>query len=501
MQAKAPRPITLLTGIDLGVLILSAIINFMWQNMYIIDFGAGTILAMTGAVLLLDYITYRENSRIQFIRWLWLLALFAILQGPSYWALLFIPLQATTLKATTVAKLEALRVMLLVLSYLALYSFGAWSMRDSWPTWRWVQWAMWFQLFFGLFVVSLIPLSGFYIPNQWLDAATGWGLLMLGVPGSILAALTMSVNAQQYAGRLPLPVDKFFYGAAASLMVHAVVIGIRALPVALPVFGGSLPNESLSIHLAHSASMVGLGYFLLRAGQVFSHEQIWVLEDNRQQQALLQERLRIGRDLHDGVIQSLYGIGLSLGAAAQAGEAQGKDMGFLRESVERLDQTIADIRSYIWALEVEGDDVRSLQNRLAAIVHQFQATTSARISFKFRGMGNGTQLPPGLVFHLGLILHESLSNAVRHSGAQHIVVNLEFTRDGLDMVVRDDGKGIGPADIKSAGMGGRGIANMRERSAALGGTVDISSTPNNGTTVYIYIPLGGGQWCSKPSVS
>lgn len=196
---------------------------------------------------------------------------------------------------------------------------------------------------------------------------------------------------------------------------------------------------------------------------------------------LMEERERIAQELHDGIIQSLFAVGMGLQATAVMA-ADREVEGRLEKAVEELDRVIRDLRNYIFglrpgiladrlldqALQDLGEEMRSRSRE--AVDVQVDAALAARLSARSADIVQLTR--------------EALSNVARHAGAKHVTVSLD--RDGADAVltVTDDGVGF-DSDGDSAGSGMR---NMRERATKLGGALEVSSHPGAGTTLRVAFP-------------
>ncbi|ROR90849.1 GAF domain-containing protein [Nocardioides aurantiacus] len=197
-----------------------------------------------------------------------------------------------------------------------------------------------------------------------------------------------------------------------------------------------------------------------------------------QRLSLFEDRDRIGRDLHDLVIQRLFAVGLSLQSVVPlAGSPRVRER--LEQAIRDLDATIGDIRRSIFDLGA-GQGAGDIQTEITGLVDR-AATT---LQFRPRLMLTGplrTVVDHQLAPHLLAVLSEALSNAVRHSGARSISVEVT-AGEQLDLVVSDTGTGI-PATASESGLG-----NMRERAAQLGGSCRVESSPQ-GTVVTWSVPL------------
>jgi signal transduction histidine kinase len=204
---------------------------------------------------------------------------------------------------------------------------------------------------------------------------------------------------------------------------------------------------------------------------------------DRQRLTLFEDRDRIGRDLHDLVIQRLFAVGLSLQGAGRM--ISDPDVAArMEQAVDDLDDTIKDIRRTIFALG-SLDASADVQTEITRIVDRAAATMKFRPALRFEGAVRtliGAQLVPDLLAVLG----EALSNASRHAHASSVDVVVS-ARDEVVLRVTDDGKGFDEQVPES------GLSNMRERALKRGGSFSISSTPGEGTTLTWRVPVSAGR--------
>ncbi|MDN4175395.1 GAF domain-containing protein [Nocardioides sp. SOB77] len=199
---------------------------------------------------------------------------------------------------------------------------------------------------------------------------------------------------------------------------------------------------------------------------------------DQQRLAVFEDRDRIGRDLHDLVIQRLFAVGLGLQGTAR--QLQQPELAArVEEAVDELDATIKDIRRSIFALG--STDARSdLQAEVTRMVDRAAQTMKVRPSLRFDGPVR-TLVPTEVAPHLLAVLGEALSNAARHADAHAVDVHLEVGREVV-LTVADDGRGL-PGDARESG-----LRNLRQRATELGGSCDITSAAGQGTTVRWAVP-------------
>lgn len=206
--------------------------------------------------------------------------------------------------------------------------------------------------------------------------------------------------------------------------------------------------------------------------------------------AVLEERERFAQDLHDGIIQSIYAVGLSMEGIKSGIFATDPFMGKqLDLCLQSLAKVIDDIRRCIFDLRPQALQQKGLKARLESLVQEpkvrLRLPIEAEISAEVDDCLNEWQA--NHVFH---ICHEALSNAVRHAKADHIAVSLTLESDTVTLRVEDDGTGFNPPpEIKP---GHRGLANIQARAAQLGARVSINSAPAQGTHIALSLP------CSRP---
>ena len=202
--------------------------------------------------------------------------------------------------------------------------------------------------------------------------------------------------------------------------------------------------------------------------------------------AVLEERERFGMDLHDGVIQSIYGVGLTL---EHARLLINQDLPATRQRIEQaigdLNSTISDIRSYILDLRPRQLHDDNLMQGLERLVHEFQRNRSIPVSLQgpSDGFPNMTDAQALTIFH---ICQEALANIAKHAHATAVEVVVWKAQDRVLLEVHDNGRGFDPDQTRQRL--GHGLSNMLTRALNVGGEVDISSEPGNGSTILAWVP-------------
>jgi two-component system, NarL family, sensor histidine kinase DevS len=210
------------------------------------------------------------------------------------------------------------------------------------------------------------------------------------------------------------------------------------------------------------------------------------LHANVRRFAVLAERERIGMDLHDGIIQSIYGVGLSLeNALLSINEEPANAKERVQQAIDSLNHVIQDLRSYILDLRPRQLGNDGLINGLRRLVTEFRANTFAEVHLS----GSEKELihlPQENALALFHICQEALANAAKHAKAKNVQIALWTTDERVLMEIHDDGRGFDIGKVNSAI--GHGLANMQTRAHAVSGDVDIASVIGEGTTVLAWVP-------------
>jgi two-component system sensor histidine kinase UhpB len=190
------------------------------------------------------------------------------------------------------------------------------------------------------------------------------------------------------------------------------------------------------------------------------------------------ERLRVARELHDEIGQSLTAATLSAERAA-AGDSAG-----LQSVADQIKASLDDVRRIARQLRPEALDDLGLHNALITLCSRMAAQGNLRIERRLEA--GLPALAPDVELVVYRVAQESLTNVVRHASATRAMVSLEIEGPWMVLRVRDDGRGL-PDRLPG---GTAGMAGMRERALLVGGRLAITSTPGEGTEVELQVPLG-----------
>ncbi|MGA2303263.1 MAG: GAF domain-containing sensor histidine kinase [Acidimicrobiales bacterium] len=206
------------------------------------------------------------------------------------------------------------------------------------------------------------------------------------------------------------------------------------------------------------------------------------LHQRVQEVAVHDERDRMARDLHDTVIQRLFGAGLRLqGIAGAVREADiARRMGAV---VTEIDESITQLRSIIYALGLAGGE-RDIRAKIITLLRDLAEVVGFEVRSAFDGAVDSA-ISDEIAEHLLIIVREAVTNIGRHAHATEATVRVSVDADHCQLTVTDNGRGMGAGKTRE---GGLGLANMRRRAEKLRGSFNLESPPSGGTSLTWRVP-------------
>jgi signal transduction histidine kinase len=245
----------------------------------------------------------------------------------------------------------------------------------------------------------------------------------------------------------------------------------RGALLALGPAGAPLPEDEAVEMLAALAAQSAMALEFQRS------------QSERQRLALLDERERIAKELHDGVIQSLFAVGMGLQAVAPATDEVTRQR--LERAVLELDQVIGDLRQYIFGLRPGILGSSRLAEALRRLGEDFQDRCGVRTVVEVDG-----EVEERLGAQAGELIQltrEALSNIGRHAQATTCRVRARAQARSTVVTISDDGRGF---TVRKARGRGQGLQNMRDRARSIGGRLAITSSPGQGSRLRLVVPHG-----------
>jgi signal transduction histidine kinase len=225
--------------------------------------------------------------------------------------------------------------------------------------------------------------------------------------------------------------------------------------------------------------------FALHAGIAIENAR---LHEAVQRLAVIEERDRIGRDLHDGIIQGIYAVTLSLEDVEELTKDEPHEaMVRVDRAIDALHETIRDLRKFIFGLRPELVDQTDLPNLLNALADQVRQSSLIEVEVHLPEAPH--DLPAHVRAELLQIAREALSNVARHSGGTRAELGLTVAGDEVTLAISDNGRGF---DAATADPGEHfGLRNMRDRASGLGGSLELEAVTGAGTRIIVRIPAAG----------
>ena len=298
-----------------------------------------------------------------------------------------------------------------------------------------------------------------------------------GTTGSTMAGQAIPVTetaiGRAFLERTPLRIDSIELGAPTGINAGpALVLPLRTSDM---VAGVVVALRNKGEHPFGDEQLDMMAGFADQAAMAW---QLATAQRRMRELDVLTDRDRIARDLHDHVIQRLFGVGLALQGTiprARSTEVQQR----LAEAVDDLQRVIQEIRTTIFDLHGASSGVTRLRQRLDEAVAQF-AGSRLRTTVQF--VGPLSVVEPALADHAEAVVREAVSNAVRHAEATTLAVSVKVD-DDLSIEVIDDGAGI-PDDVTHSG-----LINLRNRARQAGGSFEVEPMPGGGTRLRWSAPL------------
>jgi signal transduction histidine kinase len=221
-------------------------------------------------------------------------------------------------------------------------------------------------------------------------------------------------------------------------------------------------------------------------------------ESDLQSKAILSERTRLAKELHDTIEQTMTGVTLQLNAVAkllqQNPDTAGHHLSLARSMVR---SSRVDLRRSIW--DLRSRELEQFDLPTALLISGNQIADGANIRVEVDKNGTVRPLPEIIEENILRVGQEAITNTVKHSGATHLALELAFSAEQVVLTVKDNGNGFAPENCLGPNDGHFGLLGMSERAKRLGGKISITSAPGMGTTIRIEIPISENAALPPPN--
>ncbi len=203
--------------------------------------------------------------------------------------------------------------------------------------------------------------------------------------------------------------------------------------------------------------------------------------------AVLEERNRVAREMHDTVIQGCAGVSALLEAVSIGTEESGSKRELFDCARTQVRATVDEARRAVWNLRQSGAALPEIGPLLDQMAQQ--ASHASRVPVRFEASGKPLLLDPAVEHDILMVAREAVYNAVQHARPTEVRIQAHFEDNKIRLRVVDDGCGFNPEDVFLLGGEHFGLVGMRERTARLGGRFDIRSAPGTGTELLVEVPV------------
>ena len=213
------------------------------------------------------------------------------------------------------------------------------------------------------------------------------------------------------------------------------------------------------------------------------------VQEQQNEMAVVGERNRIARDMHDGLVQYVYALGLQLEHARDLAASEPAAVSpVLTGAIQQTNQVLSEMRTFIYQLQPISMKEKEIGQWVLDLCAQFQQATGIPVQAQVSASA-GKPLTPEISIALFRIIQEALANVYKHARANRATLSLDFLADGVRLLVEDDGRGFDVDVRPQPGIErGHGLRNMDERARELGGTLELESAAGGGTRLKAVFP-------------
>jgi len=345
-------------------------------------------------------------------------------------------------------------------------------------------------------VAAILLALAMSLPLAWRRRSP---LLVLGAVEAALAVRLVAVQPDLRSGGLPLAIAIYtvatlrprgvsFRAAALVTAINAAVVtgeyvagnwsGIGDIVVGAVLCAGSWAlGDNIGTRRAYLAGLVERAARLEREREIAT------------EQAALEERTRIARELHDVVAHHVSAIAVQAGAAEEIAERDPRRAREVLATIQATSrQALAEMRALVGVLQEEPGAALAPQPHLADVEQLAAQSRAAGLDVRLRVEGEPRALPEALDLSAYRIVQEALTNTLKHAGAARVDVTVRYGQDSVELVVEDDGRASQDAAEPLPGAG-RGLVGMRERVALFQGRLELGRAPTGGFRVHAVLPL------------
>ena len=469
--------------------------DFLSQNTELVYFLYGLSFFTMGVVVGAKNPSY---SAFTLGRNLWSLSAFGLSHGIAEWVREVIPPYISPWVQGN--DLRIVYILVIALSFTFLFHFGLSLLLDSKNStslvwiFPWVLFALWLGIF-------LIGGKYYHVlgESRWTILASIWARYLLALPGSILTAWSLYIQRKELEALSLRGVVFDLKVLGFVFLAYGVLAGV--LVSRSTFFPASVINKIMFFNITHipvellrAACAIMILFFSIKILKIFALEYKVMIEEMERKRTSYYEREQIKARLHDGIIQSVCAVGLYLDATARSLEDGSPAKLSIKDSIQKLNHVIAEVREVVGNLKLEFFGWDDLVSNLRIITEEMTKTQQINITFTIEGdQEYDNFLSSFQSEQMFWICKEALHNVLKHAEATRVSILLSFKPTGFYLKVSDDGKGLNLVN-KSPNFGeGMGLKIMQNRAKSIGGQMTIKGKTGQGTTLKIIVKQSVGS--------
>lgn len=476
------------------------IYEFFREYLIFIYFIYGLFFFLMGFAIALQMRAYHNLSELPLSKFIWLLAAFGIAHGLSEWTYLLssTPNNFSGLKDSLI--LQIIKVVIRDISFMFLFHFGISLIQDIYKK-QWLRnfkiiFTISWTIIFTILLINNIDNIGWFLPTS--SAITRY---LLAFPGAILSSFGFWIQYRRLKFINELSVARNFKYASIVFLIYAVAAGLivpknNFFPASMINMDSFFRVFNIPVQLIRATCGMFMAYFVIKVLEIFNLENRNKLEEIRRINLLCQERNRFSMDLHDGILQQIYIVGLKLeNTHYLVQEDTKRTQEQIKEIMNNLDNIVKDIRNYILDLQPSSLSETDLKIVITKIVQNFKKDTNINIDLKFTG--NEKNLPSNVCNEIYFIMKEILNNILKHSQATMVKIEINLSPLFVEIIIKDNGIGFDPNSIVCKGSEKRGLKNIINRSKMIEANFDINSEEGKGTLIKLVVNTGRDIYFEK----
>jgi signal transduction histidine kinase len=436
----------------------------------------------------------RKNSSIILAKSIWLLVGFGLFQALAEWSKVTKLLHMYGINLLNITVLHLVDVLTIGMSFLFLFLFGSHLVIDHLKKYTYLRYlpliiALGWIAKFIVVDFMLFSVDSFKI---WTAHSTAWARYLMAFPGATLASAGLLLQLSELK---KLDLKSAYYncqGAAVSFAAYGLLSGLITFPI--DFWPGNILNTTIflettgwPVQFFRATFGVLMAFTVIKTINIFNIEQQKRLEEAERLRVLMEERERFSRDLHDGIIQSIYGTGLIIDAsqAMLKKEKYDKVNEHMLKAKTKLNKTISELRDYIKDLQKAKETKGSLKHLVLQLLNEFRIFSVIPIDFEDR-LENELFIDQKQEKNVYHIIQEALFNIIKHAQATKARIIVE-ENDNNKVTIRiiDNGVGFNLKKLQDGEVENKGLANMKFRAQRLGGSLTIDTNIGQGTQIIL----------------